>query len=119
MGADSNWPMAAATRSSVRVAAYPIGAVLSASLRELLLQAAGVALNSFFLLAGPRGLPCAACRRAPALLPLSRARSFLHPETPVLCSASRASELVPIAVSVSQRIPCCLSPVAASHTALR
>src|ERR1017187_6486644 len=49
MGADSNSPTEAATRSSVRVAPRPINAALSTSLRSLLVgRASGLGGESFF-----------------------------------------------------------------------
>jgi hypothetical protein len=48
-GAASSAPIAAATRSNDRVVPYPIGALLSASLRSLLLLArSSVFVSSFF-----------------------------------------------------------------------
>lgn len=48
IGADSSAPIAAATRSSERVVAYPISASLSIWLRSLLLLSAAAITDSFF-----------------------------------------------------------------------
>jgi hypothetical protein len=48
IGADSSSPMAAATRSSERVVAYPISASLSVWVRSLLLLTAAFTAECFF-----------------------------------------------------------------------
>src|SRR5260370_7594141 len=79
IGAESSSPIAAATRSNVRVAPYPMGAALSASLRSLLLVAAGAASFRIFFLNGHLQWPCAAYRRVPSTPPRSPLLPILHP----------------------------------------
>src|SRR6266540_2366832 len=117
MGAVPIWPRAAATRSTVRVAPYPIGAALSTSLRSLLLEGAlAPAVSSFFLaLAGPLESPSATYCRAlqfPLLLPL---RSFPHPATSALGSALPPSVRAPIGTFAEHKILCSRVLAAPSH----
>src|SRR5712692_4628009 len=119
IGAASNSPIAAATRSGVRVAAYPICAALSASLRSLLLEALASAPIRVFFLNGPHGWPCAAYRRAHSSLYRSRELHALLPTGLVLCSVLPASAPAPNALSAEQKNPCCPTREALSHTASR
>src|ERR1017187_7090349 len=69
MGAAASAPMAAATRSSERVVAFPIGAWLSLWLRALLLLTLLRASSFFFDLSANarRGWPCVPCSPTPSV----------------------------------------------------
>src|SRR6202167_6502348 len=81
--------MAAATRSSDRVAPLPIGASLSVWLRSLLVVISLAALSFFFedLANGPRGSPCATCWSTPLVSPPLPVRCVPHPSAVVLAPA--------------------------------
>src|SRR6266496_1786355 len=117
MGACSNCPMAAATRSSVRVVPYPMIAVLSCPLRSLLLVLGGAASVRFFFLNGPLVSPCAACSPAPSAHCLSPVRSCLRPAAVDTPPAPPRSVPVKIASCALHRTLHSLFPGALSHTA--
>src|SRR5207244_3183036 len=89
IAADSSTPIAAATRSNVRVVAYPIGAWLSIWLRSLLLLTSTEVRSLFFEADADvlHGSPCVMCWLTRSVVSPLPEHSALHPTTAALAPA--------------------------------